>query len=628
MSIGELLAVILFLVPIIGAAAVMAVRRRKATVGIVATVSVVLVLASLGLLMNLASSSFEVLVIEAQDLYPMGPAMIVADLLLTALFLIIGWRLRSAFIAGAAAINLLLTIWLSIRTDFAETGPAMVIDNLALIMVLITSMVGSVIAIYALRYMRDDQHQPRFFAATLLFLGGMNAAVFSNDLLWLFLFWDVTTLCSFLLIGHTGTEAARSAARRALAITLGGATAFIIAAALALEYYGSMSLQDIPVTGLDGLALMPLALLAVAAFTKSALLPFQSWLLGAMVAPTPVSALLHSATMVNLGVYLLLRLSPSIASATSINWLISLVGGASFLASTVLAMTQSNAKRVLAWSTVGNLGLIAMCVGVSTPLAITAGLILLFYHSISKALMFLSVGAAKERLGSEDIEDMQGMRTTMPFVSAAIFVGVITIILPPFGMFASKWLISSAVTTFPLLIFLLGVGFAGLVVFYFKWIGNILSAGPPAERVTLRTDTLPRIYKWTLGSLMAGAVVLSALIGPVIRYLMEPFIERHFVLPVGTNDLTLFTTSGEFPVFLFLLLTGIIFVGLAFIVRPEKEEVSKPYASGEDFEQEFETRGYYFATEASVERGIRISEGAGILLVAVLVAVPLLLEVI
>jgi len=347
-----------------------------------------------------------------------------------------------------------------------------------------------------------------------------------------------------------------------------------------------------------------------------------------MVAPTPVSALLHSATMVNLGVYLLLRLSPSIVSATSINWLVSLVGGASFLASTILAMTQSNAKRVLAWSTVGNLGLIAMCVGVSTPLAITAGIILLFYHSISKALMFLSVGAAKEHLGSEDIEDMQGMRTTMPFVSAALFIGVITIVLPPFGMFASKWLISSAATTFPLLIFLLGIGFAGLVVFYFKWIGNVLSAGPVSERVTLRTDPLPRMYKWTLGALMVGAVGLSVLIGPVLRYLIEPFIALHFALPIESNDLSLFTSSGTFPVFVFLLLTGIIFLGLAFIVRPGKEEISKPYASGEEFEQEFETRGIYFTTEATVAQGIKLSEGAGILLVAALIAVPLLLEVI
>ena len=279
------------------------------------------------------------------------------------------------------------------------------------------------------------------------------------------------------------------------------------------------------------MSLLPLSLLAVAAFTKSAQLPFQSWLLGAMVAPTPVSALLHSATMVNLGVYLLLRMSPSIVTATSLNWIIALVGGASFLAASVLAITQSNAKRVLAWSTVGNLGLMTMCVGISTSLAITAAVILLLYHAISKALMFLSVGAVKERIGSEDIESMQGIRTTMPFVSLAIFIGVITIVLPPFGMFASKWLISEAAVTFPFLIFLLAAGFAATFVFYFKWIGTILSAGPGARSVSWKDDPLPRNYKWTLGALMVGAVVLSVLIGPVLRYLIAPFIDRHFTLP-------------------------------------------------------------------------------------------------
>jgi ech hydrogenase subunit A len=626
MSLGELLVVLLFIVPAIGAVVVLAARRRGAIVATVAVVTAALTAASLGLLAYMAAGSFEVMVIEAQALYPMGPAMIVLDLALTALFIIIGLRIRSWLIAGVAAANFVLTIGLGYWTDFTETGPALLIDNLTLIMVLITSLVGSIITIYALRYMKDDPRQPAFFAATLLFLGGMNAAVLSNDLLWLFLFWDVTTLCSFLLIGHTRTEEAKKAARRALSITLSGATAFIVGAILAFNYYGTTSIQDVPITGLDGLALMPLALLSIAAFTKSAQLPFQSWLLGAMVAPTPVSALLHSATMVNLGVYLLLRLSPSIAAAAAINWLVALVGGVTFLAASVLAMTQSNSKRVLAWSTVANLGLITMCVGVSTSLAITAGVILLFYHSISKALMFLSVGAAKERLGSEDIEAMQGMRTAMPYVSAAMFIGVITIVLPPFGMFASKWLISSAAATFPLLIFLLGIGFASTAVYYFKWIGNVLSAGPPAEAVTLRNDPLPRNYKWALGALMAGAIGMSALIGPVVRYLVQPFVERFFALPVSTNDLNLLTTSGEFPVFIFLLLTGIIFVGLGLLVHPGKEEVSIPYASGEDFE--FESRGNYYLSEVSVERGTTVSEGAGVLLIVVLLAAPILLEVI
>jgi ech hydrogenase subunit A len=264
-------------------------------------------------------------------------------------------------------------------------------------------------------------------------------------------------------------------------------------------------------------------------------------------------------------------------------------------------------------------------VGISTSLAITAAVILLLYHAISKALMFLSVGAAKERLGSEDIEAMQGIRTNMPFVSLAIFIGIITIVLPPFGMFASKWLISEAATAFPFLIFLLAIGFGGTFVFYFKWLGGILSAGPGARSVRWRDDPLPRNYKWTLGALMAGAVALSVLIGPVLRYLVAPFIDRNFTLPVGTDDLTLFTAAGEFPVFVFLLFVALIFIGLAFLVRPSKEEVSTAYAGGEDFQ--FESRSNYYLAERNVTRVVSVAEGAGVVLIIVLLLVPFILEV-
>jgi ech hydrogenase subunit A len=623
---GDFLSMVLMIAPVIGAVGCLAARGRRGIAGAVAATSVALVISSLALLAYLASGSFEVIAIDAASLYPMGPAIIILDLLLTGVFLFIGWRIRSHVVLIIAAANLVLALFLDYQLEFTEASPAILIDNLSLIMVLINSIIGSIIAVYALRYMKDDPRQPRFFAATLLFLGVMNGAVLSNDMLWLFLFWDVTTLCSFLLIGHTGTPEAKAAAQKALIITLGGAVAFIAGAVLALHYYGTTSLADIPVAGIEGLALLPLALLSVSAFTKSAQLPFQSWLLGAMVAPTPVSALLHSATMVNLGVYLLLRMSPSLVTATSLNWLIALVGGASFLAASVVAMTQSNAKRVLAWSTVGNLGLITMCVGVSSALAITAGVILLLYHSISKALMFLSVGAAKERLGSEDIEDMQGIRTNMPFVSAALFIGVLTIVLPPFGMFASKWLISEAVTAFPSLMFIMGLGFAGIVVFYFKWLGAVLSAGPGARSIKLKDDPLPRTYRWTLGTLMAGAIVLSALIGLVVQYLIAPFIERHFTLPEGTEYLYLFTLSGELPVLLLLTLTVLIFVGLRVILRPApREEIAKPYAGGEEIE--FEGRSNYYLKEGTIKRAIRWSEAAGALLVAALLVAPLLLEV-
>jgi ech hydrogenase subunit A len=330
--------------------------------------------------------------------------------------------------------------------------------------------------------------------------------------------------------------------------------------------------------------------------------------------------------MVNLGVYLLLRISPNISTTPAMGTIVALVGGASFLMSSLLAMTQSNAKLVLAWSTVGNLGLMVMCAGIASPLAVAAGLILLFYHSISKALMFLAVGAVKERIGSEDIEDMRGIRATMPFITIALFLGTFTLVLPPFGMFASKWLVSVAASTVPLLIFLLALGFAGIVVFYFKWLGTLLSAGSGVRAVPLKEDPLPRNYRWVLGSLMVGAVVLSVLIGPILRYLIAPFIDLYYDLPLNTDDINLVTLNGSFPAVIFLALTAAIFIGLLFLARPSpRRKAAKVYAGGEEFE--FVARGNYYIGEGLVNRTITASHVIGILLVAALLVLPALLEV-
>jgi ech hydrogenase subunit A len=206
MNAGASLAVILILAPVLGGLICLVQRKREVLIGTVAVISAVIALSSVGLWLYLASTSTSVLVIEAHDLYPLGPLLIIFDFLLLFVFVYIGWRVRSYLVIAFAGANLVLAFALDSWLNFTEASPAILIDNLSVIMALITSIIGSIIAIYALRYMEHDPRQPRFFAVVLLFLGAMNGAVFSNDMLWLFLFWDVTTLCSFLLIGHTGTE--------------------------------------------------------------------------------------------------------------------------------------------------------------------------------------------------------------------------------------------------------------------------------------------------------------------------------------------------------------------------------------------------------------------------------------
>jgi len=371
--------------------------------------------------------------------------------------------------------------------------------------------------------------------------------------------------------------------------------------------------------------LLPFALMAVAAFTKSAQVPFQKWLLGAMVAPTPVSALLHSATMVNLGVYFLLRLSPNLVGQDVIVWAIGIIGASSFLATSLLAIAQSNSKRVLAYSTIGNLGLIIVCVGLNTPLSITAAVIILIFHAISKALLFMSVGVVKEETGSEDIESMAYLRDRMPFVSVSIFIGVFMILLPPFGMFAGKWIVSEANVTFPLIGIILAIGFAASIVYYGKWLGRILATGPMTGRPKALREKVPLLYRLTLGSLLVAGILMSFGVNLVTKYLVDPFVGRYYQTPIGGETVSLTTGLGAFPIVLVLIVVGLIFLGLGFLLRPDPKELTQAYAGGED--PDFDLGGLYYVGEALERKMTLGTNTVAILLLAGLVSLPFVLEV-
>jgi ech hydrogenase subunit A len=300
--------------------------------------------------------------------------------------------------------------------------------------------------LYALGYMREyhtvahrdvPDRRPFFFALLFVFMGAMFGLVFADDLPWLFFFWEITTLCSFLLIGYTQTAEARKNALRALVMNLAGGLTFALAIVCLYRDTHKLGLQDLIHSG-HAVALLPAALLCFAGITKAAQCPFSSWLLGAMVAPTPVSALLHSSTMVKAGVYLVLRLAPAI-TGTTVGLMVALVGGATFLIGSLQAITTSEAKRVLAYSTVANLGLVVMCGGIGTSEAVWAGVLLIIFHALAKCLLFLCVGVVEHKLHSRNIEDMSGLILYMPRVAVMMLIGMAGMSLAPFGMLISKW---------------------------------------------------------------------------------------------------------------------------------------------------------------------------------------------
>ena len=313
------------------------------------------------------------------------PLMTVLDLALLVFILYVAVNIRHRLSMGLALGQLADMIYLDFFMLEGHQATAFLADPLALVMVLVISLVGGIVCIFGLGYMQEHEDhlrlakskQSRFFFFLLLFLGAMNGLVLCDSLTWVFFFWEITTLCSFFLISHDGTREAKRNATRALWMNMVGGIGFLAAMLFMQKAIGTLSIQAMLAQSVvmhSTAAMLPVAFLCFAAFTKSAQLPFQSWLCGAMVAPTPVSALLHSYTMVKAGVYLVLRLSPAFAG-TMLAGIVSLTGAFTFVAASALACGQSNGKKILAYSTIANLGLIIACAGMATPAAITAAIL-------------------------------------------------------------------------------------------------------------------------------------------------------------------------------------------------------------------------------------------------------------
>ena len=353
----------------------------------------------------------------------------------------------------------------------------------------------------------------------------MFGLVFSNNLVWVFFFWEITTLCSFLLIGYSETEEATNNSFLALWMNLLGGVAFIAAIIYLVisDPSGKLLGLNYLITTGKAIALVPAVLICFAGITKAALMPFSSWLTGAMVAPTPVSALLHSSTMVKAGVYIIVRFAP-VLTGTPEGLIISLIGGMTFLLASFMAISQNNAKKVLAYSTIANLGLIVACAGVGTYNLIWVAILLIIFHATAKSLLFLCVGTIEQRIGSRNIEDMGGLIVRMPKLAVMMFIGMAGMFLAPFGMVISKWAAIEAFITAPFgLIFIAILVFGGSVTVFFwsKWMGKIISV----MRDQTVIEDVGKKERYGVLYILTGLVVFVCLIFPLISsVLIEPFV--------------------------------------------------------------------------------------------------------
>jgi ech hydrogenase subunit A len=510
------------------------------------------------------------------------------DFLLLLIILYFGFKHRHIVIKALALFQIIFLLYFEffLIQDKPDTS-TLYCDHFTLVMVLIVSIVGSLICFQAIPYMKNhEEHlrlkrsrQHQFFFVMMLFLSAMNGLVLSNDMLIFYFFFELTTLCSFLLIAHDGTKEAIKNAVRALWMNSLGGGAFILALVGIYRETGTLELQQIINSGNigTGVYLLSLALLCFAAFTKSAQFPFQSWLLGAMVAPTPVSALLHSSTMVKVGVYLVLRLSP-VMRETFLSQSVALIGAFTFLAAAALAVGQSNGKKVLAYSTISNLGLIFACAGLNTPESIVAGMLLLVFHAIIKALLFLCVGAIEQHIASRDIEDMRGLYADMPLTALMTVMGVIMMIMPPFGILLGKWMAMEAAASNLYVIIMIALGSALTVMYWARWAGTLMS-DPFAGR--FKPERQPFLTWGALGSLCAGAGLLSTAAPWLYIQMIVPALSRAYLPPYTTQNGILENPYGAFAVFPLSLVAVFGFVvAILAVKRAAKARVVKPYLSG------------------------------------------------
>ena len=499
--------------------------------------------------------------------------MLIIEGALAVLIISLGIKYRSILAVILAAIQTPLIIWFEVtKGNKIPVESYINVDNFSLIMVLIIGVIGSMICIYSVGYMKDftkhhsggKDRRPFFFFMMFLFLSAMFGIVVCNNMLWMYFFWEITTLCSFLLIGYTKTPEAIKNSFRALIMNLLGGLSFVFAIIVMGNYFGgsgTLELQTVldygvmyktemaaqgaagatePIVGLVAI------LLAFAGITKAAQMPFNSWLLGAMVAPTPTSALLHSSTMVKAGVFLIVKLAPVLGFSDAFSvvpgfilgpgFLVTIVGGATFLFASLAALSQSNAKRVLAYSTVANLGLIVACAGIGTPEAVWAAIMLIIFHAVTKSLLFLCVGTVEHNIGSRDIEDMDGLFGRMPRLAVFMIVGIAAMFLAPFGMLISKWAaLQSFIESGDIWVILsLVFGSAATLFYWTKWLGKTTTI--VAGRINIE-DKLHK-SEWTiLGGLTAFTILVTITFPFFSRGILVPYLNSAFSgLQEGTYE--------------------------------------------------------------------------------------------
>lgn len=467
-------------------------------------------------------------------------------------------------------------------------------DGVGLLFCLLISGIGSLIFVYAAKYMIDDSDIHRFYAYLSLFMSAMLGMVLSDNVITLFLFWELTSISSFFLIGHYHKNAeSRKSALISLGITGAGGLVLFAGLIWMAQIVGSYSIQEIIaqsslIKNHEAFYII-LTLLFIGAFTKSAQFPFHFWLPGAMKAPTPVSAYLHSATMVKAGIYLLLRFSPAFNHTPFWNITLLSIGGITLLLGAIISIGKYDLKSILAYTTISALGFMVFLIGLGSDLALKALGIFIVVHALYKATLFLITGIIDHTYHTREINELAGIRKHKPLLFATGIIAAFSAAGIPltFGFLGKEAIYESLyqqqeIWSFVLLGLLV---LANIFMLYASFVAGIRPfTGKPSQIVQetpIKSD----------GSLLIAPVLLAALtvIFGVAPVLFEKSILDNFLASTITNVAIINSHLAlwhGFNIVLVLSLITIILGTAIYIFAPkniDKRETEARYNTGNIF---------------------------------------------
>ncbi len=536
--------------------------------------------------------------------------VMIADFSLLLFVIGAGLKQKNILVWVLAILQLLVLGYLT--TKMSETqSTQFYVDKLSIFMFILVNVISGVIAVYSLKYIDEEKcswfRKKYFISMIFWFMAAMNLLAAADNLEYFYLFFELTTLASYLFIRFRKDDESKKNALTALWMNQIGGLAILAAIVYTVltAQYGNPSFSDLIAKGNSVAIILPFAFLCIAGLVKGAQYPFNKWLIGAMVAPTPVSALLHSSTMVKIAPFIILRISPVIKGTPVATVMIGLTAFV-FVAAAIGALAQDTFKKILAHSTIALLALMILMAAVGTPVAVTAALILMLFHGLSKCLLFLNAGVLEHVFHMKQTSDMSKLGEAGPFTALVVAVGFMSLLLPPFGAFVGKWFSIETIGTVasgfkivaPLVLVCIATGGAVLSLLYFKVLGAMISRTGESDKV--KFEHIHPIYESTLIFLLCALLICTLALPWLLPYYFTQVAADTTglaLIPVIQQGTNIYIGSVHLPLIpmliAFILLPFGIIAGL--FVRFKHVDRAKEYMCGEKVEYNFSS--FYFSTD-------------------------------